>query len=515
MPKVFLNKEVAFKKAKYTCAYNTATGFYFWPEENFVKFLKSLSSEREFSALEERYKEFIPELLLNRFLLLEGEEGGYEEFFPTVPVYKVYYKHDDGTDVAVDRVGKFKEMDFEVLTLTGRDEKLWHSCNGENTVAEISSELGRDFVSEKLRTWASLELQIIRLLPQPLAYYTSTPAPLINPAPFIPNLKVAPHGQATDVKKYHFAIAEGYQQFETVESTLSHLYRVPHPIFNWKSYGEALFDKVKELKEVKKGCRILEIGGGHGDISKNILSTANDVFYAIYDLSPELIRSQRKLHKGARVKAEHIHGDAERLALRDSSVDIVLSNEVIADLSTPEITAKELKKQMEKYRIPLSEKFLALLKNAPRHFRINMGAFRVIKEVERVLKRGGIGIITEYGSEDRLPFVAKHLDHAEYAIHFGQLAAVAEALGLKTQLTDAFKFLNFNPDIKLITQASFQAAYRILEQHGTHLPNIAYTHELFERQLGEKARTFKNIQYVKCAKEPIEIVKVLICEKEA
>ncbi|MFQ5816283.1 MAG: class I SAM-dependent methyltransferase, partial [Candidatus Hydrothermarchaeaceae archaeon] len=236
------------------------------------------------------------------------------------------------------------------------------------------------------------------------------------------------------------------------------------------------------------------------------------------DLSPELIKTQRKLHEEAGVQAQHIHGDAERLAVSDVSVDIIISNEVIADFSTPEFGLKDVERSIEEFGIPASEELVRSLRDAPDRFRLNLGAFRLLKEVERVLKPGGIAIITEYGYEDQLPSRAQHLDHDEYTIHFGHLVSIARALGLKARLTDAYGFLKFRSNLELITHASYEAAFRLLEHNGMHLPNIVYTRELLREQLGEKADYLRNIRFIRVTDEPmdrapIEIVKVLICEK--
>ncbi|MFQ6137193.1 MAG: class I SAM-dependent methyltransferase [Candidatus Hydrothermarchaeales archaeon] len=542
MPKLFLNRDLIFKKRE-DCyyVYNNRTGSFFYGDEELWRFLKSFRSGRELDTLKRepsfpKWNKLLPKLIGTKYLLFEArsEIKQYLNFFPTRTFYTVYYEHEGGTDVAVHRIGLHGVIDFEIFTFKGTTETLWNLCNGNNTLQQLISffveNTGDDYgavkytIFEKMSEWTSLDTQILRLLPQPLLSYETIPLHLLSPAPFIPSLKVSPSKQVKDTRRYHISgIDEGYDQFERVESTLSHIYRVPHPILGGKSYGEAFLSRLSELKPMEEGCRVLEIGGGHGDISKEILvalkekkpDISSTLTYIIYDLSPELIKSQRRLHNEAGVHVEHIHGDAESLALADASVDIILSNEVIADFPTPELSLRDLKRLLNKYGIPINQQFLDSLKDAPERFRLNLGAFRLLKEIQRVLKPGGIAIVTEYGYRDRLPFRAKHLDHAEYSIHFGQMVSIAEELGVKVRLTDAFKFLDFQLGVELITHPSFQAAFRILEHHGIHLPNIVYTKELLREQIGEKADSMKNIKFAKATKDPIEMVKVLICEKPA
>jgi len=550
--RIFLNPDIVFRQMhELTCIYNAATGLFFWGSKSDAAFLSSFRNGREMTAIapadrESELSQFIPALINDCFLIPESEKGkeeresSYAKLFPARTLFTVYYEHKNeqgngAIDIAVNRTGKHGEADFEVLALKEDDAVLWKLCDGGRRVNEIVSILGiekANRVMENLRKWTAPDAQIARLLPQPLEKYRNIPEPLLFPAPFFPQRKeeAAQVSIAGDkeVKAYHLkTIKKGYRQFERIESTLSHIYRVQHPILGGRSYGEMLFSRLSEIKQIERGCKIIEVGGGHGDISKEILlslkKTKPEIFqsikYVICDLSPALISSQRTLHRSFEVKAEHVHCDGESMPLKDSSVDILVSNEVIADFSTPEFTLKEAKRLAEKEGIPIDSSFIEQLKNAAKpqaKFRLNLGAFKLLKEVRRILKQEGVAVITEYGYENVLPFMAQHLDHAEYTINFTHLRQIAEALGMKTGLVNAFDFFGFRDDVELITHPSFMAAFRLLEHSNIHLPNLVYTRELLKSELekaGLNPESLKNIQFVKAAREPIEIVKVLICRK--
>ncbi|MFQ5887507.1 MAG: hypothetical protein ACE5HY_02290, partial [Candidatus Hydrothermarchaeales archaeon] len=206
-------------------------------------------------------------------------------------------------------------------------------------------------------------------------------------------------------------------------------------------------------------------------------------------------------------------GNGEVLALGDSSIDIALSNEVIADFYTPEVNTSEVKDFLFDQGIPMTEEFFHWYKDAPEKVRVNLGAFMLLKELYRVLKPSGLALLTEYGYQDRLPFRARHLDHPEYTIQFGQMISVATAMGFSVRLTDAFDFLGFRGDVKLMAHFSFQAAFRIMEHHNIYLPNITYTEDLFKKQLGKRAENFTGLMFVEPQKGPFKIVKILLCEK--
>jgi ubiquinone/menaquinone biosynthesis C-methylase UbiE len=518
--KLYLNKDVVFKSKKtFSCVYHQTTGWYYPAKADFWKALQSYKGGREIDPT--KIPPALSELIRNRFLIEKKTPGknDFLDFYPVRIPETVYYMDDAKTNVAVERKGAHDEIDFDIINLEGMAAELWNSSNGTKTVKEIIAELGADIegIFKTLKEWVSIENQILRLLSIPLQEFKDLPPQLVYKAPFLPK-KSMPKKSADDVQRYHLVtIKDGQEQFERIESTLSHIYRTPHPILNDQSYGQALYKQINELKVIDSSLRILEVGGGMGSISTDILAELKKKDqgpeYIIYDLSPALIQSQIQLHKNAAVRAEHVHGNGEVLALKDQSIDIVFSNEAIADFDTPEVAAKDAKEFLFDHEIPMTEEFFHWYKGAPEKVRVNLGAFQLLKELYRVLKPGGLAIITEFGYQERLPFRASHLDHAEYSIQFGQLISVATALGFNLYLTDAFDFLGFREDVKLISAFSYQAAYRIMEHHNVYLPNITYTRELLKKELGKRAENFKNLRFVEPNKDPFKIVKVMVCTK--
>ena len=428
MSKLFLNQDIIFKKrGGYYYVYNNRTGSLFYGKKELWKFLKHFKTGKELETLKQnpsfpKWVKLLPNLIETKYLLYDSkdETEQYLDFFPTRTYYTVYYKHKEGTDVAIYRIEPNGDPDFEIKTLKGTTGELWNLCNGNNTVHQLilyfAEKTGNSYedtkhdVFEKMNQWISLDTQTLKLLPQSLLSYEKVPQHLISPAPISPSLKVSKPKQERDTRRYHISgIKEGYHQFERVESTLAHIYRIPHPILGGKTYGKAFLSQLLKLKPLEMGSKILEIGGGHGDISKEILvqlkETKPEIFpsltYILYDLSPQLIKSQRRIHKKVGVHVEHIQGDAEILALEDNSIDIIFSNEVIADFLTPKVTLKDVKKLAKKHEIPINQEFLDTLKDAPKRFLLNLGAFLLLKEIQRVLKPGGIAVITEYGEIGR------------------------------------------------------------------------------------------------------------------
>jgi ubiquinone/menaquinone biosynthesis C-methylase UbiE len=522
MVKFYLNREVFFKSKKtFSSVYHRGTGWYYPCKPDFWKTLQTYKSGRAIES--QKMTPALAELVTNKFLIQKKTltSKDYLDFYPLKVPGIVYYEKDDSIDVAIERKGAHGEIDFDVTTLDGKAAALWKMSDGSMSLGEILSGLSvpSDEIFGILRDWTSLENQMARLLPLPKSGFQKAPPQLIYKAPFLPQ-KTAPKPHADDVHKYHLkTIKDGTEQFDRIESTVSHLYRAPHPILDWKTYGQKLYASIKQEKEIESGITILEIGGGAGNVSADILGElekeGKEASYLIYDLSPALIRSQQKLHKKRGVKAKHINGNGEILALSDESIDIALSNEVIADFHTPEVATKDVQDFLFDREIPMTNEFFNSYDGAPDSVRVNLGAFQLLKELYRVLKPGGLAVVTEFGYQDRLPFRASHLDHAEYSIQFNQMISVAAALGFNLYLTDAFDFLGFRSDVKLISGFSYQAAYRIMENQGVYLPNMTYTEDLLKKELGEKSERFSGLQFVDVNKDPFKIVKVLVCHNPA
>ncbi|RMF90299.1 MAG: class I SAM-dependent methyltransferase [Methanobacteriota archaeon] len=521
MARYFLNREVVYKsKETFSCIYHRATGWYYPCKPDLWATLQSYRGGREVDP--RRMTPALAELAENRFIIQRKAPGpeDYLDLYPVQVPGTVYIDRDGSIDVAVERKGAHGEIDFDVKRLEGVEAGLWRLCDGTGTLREIAKELQTDgeTLLRTMREWTSIENQMARLLARPMKKGEPLPNQLIYKAPFLPRKKDLSEGSAEDVRAYHLkGITDGAVQFDRVESTLSHLYRVPHPILNGQSYGQALLRRIEEDTPIAQGMRILEVGGGLGNISRDIMAELKErgveAEYLIYDLSPALIRSQRELHRKSGVKALHIHGNGEALALKDSTVDIAISNEAIADFHTPEAETAHVEEMLSRQGIPVTEEFHYWYREAPRRVRLNLGAFQLLKELYRVLRPGGTAVITEYGHQDRLPYRARHLDHPEYTIHFGQMISVATALGFDVTLTDAWDYLGFREDTPLMTHFSYMAALRLREAQGKTLPNITYTEGLFREEVGREAESYRGIRYVPPIKDPFKIVKVLVCRK--
>jgi SAM-dependent methyltransferase len=285
------------------------------------------------------------------------------------------------------------------------------------------------------------------------------------------------------------------------------MFREPHAALGGRSYGEAFAEALLERGLVPpRGGRAIEVGGGVGFFALRLLAAlraraperAEGLRYAILDLSQVLQDSQRMLNFGDE-RIRYVLANAARgLPLAADSVDLVISNEVIADFTTVRLRRADLEApsppplppSREAETIAEARAFVrrhALeIDDAPEVFWLNYGALRFVEEVARVLRPGGAAVLVEFGGLAQYPIESTHLSHSEFSIHFGHLAKVAEDAGLSVELTDILQFLGMRGDVRVLaaTRTFFECLRALLERRGVALAKLAYSEEDFRALAG-------------------------------
>lgn len=237
---------------------------------------------------------------------------------------------------------------------------------------------------------------------------------------------------------YHAAIGDAEAQFEETETTLSHLFRDPHPSLGGQRFGDRLAQALIKRGALAAGARIVEVGGGLGYVGQALCQRLAPRSYLVVDRSPSLAFAQRRLG------LQSVVGDALRLPLGDGSADIFISNEMAGDLGSDE--------------------------------KSNHGALILVGECARVLAPGGLGYISEFGHPTRRPVRSDHLDHDEYSIRWSDLADRARSLGLNSDLVPVPRLIGLVPDAEALvtTRASFAALRSLFRAHGGDLQKRAW-----------------------------------------
>lgn len=256
---------------------------------------------------------------------------------------------------------------------------------------------------------------------------------------------------STALGEFHDAIDDEHTRFDLAETTLAHALALPHPALGGQRYGERLCDRV-----LAGDARCVEIGGGTGELGAAFLDRARGrglrVDYLRVDRSPALLA----LQAGKMPGTTGILGDALALPLADASVDVLLANEVVADLPSSR-TAEGWS---------------------------NDGALRFVEEVARVLAPGGVAFLSEFGSEADEPEETEQLDHPEVSIRFDRLVSKAIALGLHARLVPIAEFLGLDLDARWLWQPHL-AALRHLDHRAGRPPAAARAWTPETLRLGE------------------------------
>jgi SAM-dependent methyltransferase len=362
------------------------------------------------------------------------------------------------------------------------DRRVLRACDGTRTVSEIAGELGNAARATIFR-WTHSERQVLKLLEKPARSYKKLPPYAESTMPYARFERPGERTERASTRDYHKdEIDSAEEQFEVRETTLSHAFRKPHPALGGETYAGRLVHALDERELL--GARVVEVGGGVGWFAKNALEAlpGRELTWTICDLSPELQRSQRELVRDSR--ARFVRGDADSLPFETGSVDLLVANEMIADLET-----NRVKKGSDEARALEREHGISLA-DAPDDFWVNAGALRFVKEVARVLAPGGAAVLTEFGELDQYPVESTHLDHREFSIHFGHLQSAARHAGLDARVELVPDLLDLQGDVRVLaTNRSFFRVLRaFLAERGIKLEKIAYTEADLERLLDGRIR---------------------------
>lgn len=421
--------------------------------------------------------------------------------------------------------------------------RLWARIDRRKTLRQLADEVRgevRDEAADEaadaeaffrevqalMNSWVHADRQYLRLArtppPRSEHQWPSYLRSMMPFAPFRPGVDPLPTSPldplATPVapphRYYESEVADAERQFRETETTLSHLLRVPHPLLGGATYAQRLTDALITeglLREPGAGASlsILEIGAGLGHLAEGVLSRLRErhpalfaaVRYTILDLSPALRAAQaRRLTEAALLdKVTWLGANAEHIELPEASFDLVLSNEVIGDLTNVKLSRELLglddeHSPAESYaawsaetaeRLGATGRVLRAyaidLSDSPAEFFFNVGSVDLLERIARALRPGGGAFLSEYGERSRYPIAGTHLDHLEFSIHFAPLLQVAERLGLEAALHSVQELIGLDRSALTLatTRTYFSSLRAMLAAAGRELDKIAYTREMF------------------------------------
>jgi SAM-dependent methyltransferase len=376
-------------------------------------------------------------------------------------------------------------------------------ANGTKTLRQIFTTLRNGSVLEDLEFRAAIdflttqERQLIKLTPRlddldnPFSYLNIVPRNLYHAER---KDQPRPDSKSETIIDFHLHdIEDASWEFDQIEPTMNHSFRFPHAILGGMDYGSrfcvsTLRPGVVPLLDHASRLRILEVGGGTGSFAAAFIkqaATVIEVDYHILDLSPALMKNQRGVLAELLPESRHFQQDATEFDLPGQSFDLIISNEVIADFPVAPVERNssgawqgEGAYYLDKYH--LSDQ------GAPDSFVVNAGVFRFIERAWKHLTPGGTLIVTEYGAVDRYPAASFNLNHDEYTIHFGHLAACAAEVGFQARLLTLKEFLEFDDEVLVLNgrEEHILCLNHVLKHYGETLPYAVISKSEFERRCG-------------------------------
>ncbi|HTR51055.1 MAG TPA: SAM-dependent methyltransferase [Kofleriaceae bacterium] len=448
-------------------------------------------------------KQFV-EVLAAHAVLVPPDEDELEGLWAFVPIkgkWNVWQRRDDRLVIWT----AWGERPIQELFLDADETRMWDAFDGDKRLVELRGKFDHDKLLALVRRLVHSDVQALKLSMMPWSVYAKRPglaprylASTMPYAPWKPGEPVPPPALLTDY--YRHGIADAHEQFDHQETTLSHLFRVPHPALAGRTYGQALVDALVARGAVPPGrVRVLEIGAGLGYVARDAIArlraAGRDVDYTIVELAPTLAAAQRERLGDS---AKWIEGDALAVALPDAAFDLVICNEMVGDLPARQLSRADLGLALDGTGTAtpaLVREISAVaadtgvnLDDAPEPFHLQTGAFQLVARIARALAPGGCAIVTEFGDVSAWPRLSTHLDHPELSTHFGHLQQVARGSGLQANVEFVIDLVDLDRTQQGLatTRSHFRALRALAADAGVDLPKIGYTRELLEQQVAGK-----------------------------
>lgn len=302
-----------------------------------------------------------------------------------------------------------------------------------------------------------------------------------------------PESSTEPIIDFHLhGIEDADWEFDLIEPSVNHCFRFPHEALGGLDYGSRFClstltpEVVPSLKESRR-LEVLEVGGGTGSFARSFIKQAAslneaEVNYHILDLSPALMENQRKILSDLLPASRHFQQDATEFDLPDHTFDLIVSNEVIADFPVASVQRNDQGWQGEgAYYL---QKYDLSDKDAPDSFVVNSGVFRFIERAWKHLTPGGTLVVSEYGAEQRYPARSFHLNHDEYSIHFGHVAACAAKAGFQCRLLTLKEFVGLDDEVLVLNgrEEHLLCLNHVLKDYGQVLPYAVISKSEFEKR---------------------------------
>ena len=285
--------------------------------------------------------------------------------------------------------------------------------------------------------------------------------------------------------------------FDLIETTVSHLFREPNDALNGLTYGRLLIRQLRKLGWfTPKPHVIVEVGGGLGylarEAGKELLPFEKQTIrYISLDITEPFLALQVTRAKAGGWGGIGTRANGEWLPFKDHSVDLVIDNENMADMTPVRLSRRELLEGtgdslqhqealdwIRRVRLPLG-------RDLPQDVTFNLGPFRFVAELWRVLKPGGRAFLTEFGIEEGWPAPVKLPGHTEYEVQYSHLRLATRWLGFQERYLSLPQFLALKPDSQVLCTGAAYTIQRFCRAMNKPFIVRAYTEKELQRTLGD------------------------------
>lgn len=321
---------------------------------------------------------------------------------------------------------------------------------------------------------------------------------------------------------------EDDRHFDLVETTVSHLFREPSEALTGLPYGRLLMQQLRRLGWFNPKPKVLlEIGGGLGYLAENLGKDLlpfekQGITYLSLDITQPFLKLQVTRAKAGGWNVSGTRANAEWLPLADHSIDLVIDNENMADMTPVQLGRKELTcgvgetaqhqealDWIRRLRLPIES-------DPPDSVIFNLGPIRFVAELWRVLKPGGRAFLTEFGIEDGWPAPVKLPGHTEYEVQYSHLRQAVRWLGFQERYLSLPQFLELKPDTKVLCTGATYTIQRFCQAINKPFAVRAYTEKELQQTLGDMLPQLQGLHYHDLADPAwfgLQDFKVLLLEK--
>lgn len=301
--------------------------------------------------------------------------------------------------------------------------------------------------------------------------------------------------------------AQDDEHFDLIETTVSHLFREPNAALNGLTYGQLLMRQLRKLGWFTPKPKILlEVGGGLGyvarDMAKELLPFERQAMkYISLDITHPFLKLQIRRAKEGGWSGIGTRANGEQLPFKDNSIDLVIDNENMADMTPVKLSKKELLSGSGE-TVPHQEgldwirRLRLPIKGAPPDDVIfNLGPIRFVAELWRVLTPGGRAFVTEFGIEEGWPAPVKLPGHTEYEVQYSHLRQAVRWLGFQERYLPLPQFLAMKPNTKVLCTGAAYTIQRFCQALKKPFAVRAYTEGELKQTLGDVLPRLQGMHY--------------------